>query len=189
MSNTTLLCDITCAPIDLVPMHLAVASVAVGRAQALVVDETRRFRSAYLDLPAPVVAAVPMAIPLTKLERKRPTRRVVVARDDYRCQYCLEPVVLRSGNPRSATIDHVKPKCRFERPGDAHTWENVVTACYACNQKKADRLPMEVGMWPVKAPRAPSYVAARWAGRLHEPAHVQWVSDYYRLDPELVRAR
>lgn len=184
MTATTLICDVTCAPIDLVPMHLAVAQIAVGRAQALVVDETVRFRSVHLDLPGPLVASVPMAVPLTSLERKRPTRRVLLARDEYRCQYCGDQVTYRT-----STIDHVKPRCRFERPADAHTWENCVIACGPCNGKKADKLPMEAGMMPVRTPRAPSYVAARWAGRLRAPEHVEWVSDYYRLDPELLRVR
>lgn len=186
---TTLVCDITAAPVGLVPMNEAVAQVALGQAQSLMVNEERRFRSMCLDLPAPVVIGLPMAVPLTALQRKRPTRRVIVARDDFRCQYCGCDVTLRGGQEHTATVDHVKPKSRFARPGDAHTWENVTTACAACNRRKADKLPMECGMYPRRTPREPSYVQARWAGRLRAPEHVAWVADYYRLDPDILRVR
>lgn len=186
---STLVCDVTAAPVGLVPMTEAVSHVALGKAQSLVVDEERRFRSMQLDLPAPVVIGLPVAVPLTAMQRKTPTRRVIVARDGYRCQYCGCDVTLRSGQANTATIDHVKPRSRFPRPGDAHTWENVTTACASCNRRKADKLPMECGMYPRRTPRQPNYVAARWAGRLRTQAHVEWVADYYRLDPQLLRAR
>ena len=30
--------------------------------------------------------------------------------------------------------------------GGRSSWDNTVTACYACNQRKADRTPHEAGM-------------------------------------------
>jgi len=66
-----------------------------------------------------------------------PTRRGVLARDRYRCGYCLG---------RGDTIDHVIPR---SRPGGVHDWENVVAACRRCNGKKDDRLLSELG-WTLK---------------------------------------
>ena len=40
------------------------------------------------------------------------------------------------------TIDHVNPRCK----GGEFTWENVVSACKACNHRKAARTPQEAGM-------------------------------------------
>lgn len=69
-------------------------------------------------------------------------------RDRYTCQYC--------GRKRSVfelTLDHVMPK---SRGGDA-CWENVVTACKACNERKGNRSLEEAGMRPIRRPRAPQF--------------------------------
>jgi hypothetical protein len=61
------------------------------------------------------------------------TRQGVLRRDKFRCGYC---------GRRATTIDHVLPRSR----GGKNTWSNCVAACFACNQKKADRTPAEAGM-------------------------------------------
>lgn len=76
----------------------------------------------------------------------RITRRSVLARDDYTCQYC--------GDKRNLTIDHVFPRHR----GGETTWENVVCACQKCNNKKGNRVPQEAGMRLPHPPRKPRYV-------------------------------
>lgn len=76
--------------------------------------------------------------------RKRITRRAVLARDDWTCQYC--------GSRRgSLTVDHVIPRSK----GGGSTWENIVASCAPCNRTKADRLPREARMHPRRRPRAP----------------------------------
>lgn len=181
----TLVCDAAHAPLHLVPAPKAAGRVLRGAATLLVADEERRIRSASLDIAAPVIVSVPRIVRLSARERSRPSRRLVFARDNYRCQYCNRE--LHGTGASRPTIDHVKPRSRFERAADANTWENVVTACVPCNARKRDRLPMECGMYPKTAPREPGYVAMRWTGRLREPAHIAWVADYYRMDPDLLR--
>ena len=41
--------------------------------------------------------------------------------------------------------------------GGETSWENLVTACKACNTKKGNRTPEEAGMRLLKKPRAPGY--------------------------------
>ena len=48
-------------------------------------------------------------------------------------------------------MDHVLPKSR----GGLNTWENLVTACKKCNQKKGNKTPRESGMAPLHPPRRP----------------------------------
>ena len=64
-------------------------------------------------------------------------RIVVFRRDGWRCQYCGVTV-----SKRDATIDHVNPQCK----GGRTNYKNCVTACRACNHKKAFKTPEEVGM-------------------------------------------
>lgn len=65
-----------------------------------------------------------------------PTKKNIFMRDNYTCAYCGDD------NPRNMTIDHILPKSRRGKD----TWENLITACYDCNHKKADRTPEEAGM-------------------------------------------
>ena len=98
---------------------------------------------------------------------KRPTpklkmsRRSVLARDDYTCQYC--------GSKSNLTIDHVFPRHR----GGETTWENLVCCCLKCNNKKGDKTPQEIGMRLPHPPRRPNYVPyisfPRFVSALRQP--------------------
>ena len=72
-------------------------------------------------------------------------RKNVITRDEHTCQYC--------GTSRlPLTIDHIKPKGK----GGLDTWENLVTACKPCNQKKGDKTPEEVNMLLDRVPKRPN---------------------------------
>jgi 5-methylcytosine-specific restriction endonuclease McrA len=78
------------------------------------------------------------------IHRRRITRKAVLARDGWTCQYC-------GSNRPSLTVDHVIPRSR----GGESVWENIVASCAPCNRKKGNRLPREVSMHPRKHPRPP----------------------------------
>jgi 5-methylcytosine-specific restriction endonuclease McrA len=62
------------------------------------------------------------------------TRRNIMHRDNYTCQYC--------GKKSDLTIDHIIPRSR----GGKDTWDNVVVACLRCNVVKGSRTPREAEM-------------------------------------------
>ena len=72
-----------------------------------------------------------------KTNSVRFSRNNVWIRDEGKCQYCNLRVSIKS-----FTLDHVIPKCS----GGKTTWDNVVTCCYSCNQKKGDKTPKQAGM-------------------------------------------
>ena len=80
------------------------------------------------------------------------------------------------------TFDHLVPRSR----GGRTTWDNVITACSACNLAKGNRLPRECGMRPQRKPRAPSAYDLHEAGRRFPPRylHESW-GDYLYWDSEL----
>jgi 5-methylcytosine-specific restriction endonuclease McrA len=83
----------------------------------------------------------------------RLSRRNVLLRDDYRCQYCS-----KRPHPRDLNLDHVVPRSR----GGRSTWENLVTSCRGCNLRKGRHLPAECGMTPLREPFKPAWnLAAR----------------------------
>jgi hypothetical protein len=57
----------------------------------------------------------------------------VLKRDKHKCGYC---------GKTATTHDHIQPKSK----GGQDTWENSISACLKCNQKKADRTPEEANM-------------------------------------------
>lgn len=89
---------------------------------------------------------------LRKIRGKRSIKfsRINVAmRDDFSCQYCRRKLPLRK-----LTYDHVVPRSR----GGKTRWQNIVMACYPCNEKKAARTPREAGMKLRKAPVKPTWL-------------------------------
>lgn len=94
-------------------------------------------------IPIPVVIKLIHYIRVPRADRRRLSRRAILARDGFRCQYC--------GTTRHLTIDHVIPRSR----GGLTSWENVVTSCAPCNVRKGASLPHEVGMMPSQRPRPP----------------------------------
>ena len=71
------------------------------------------------------------------------TRFNVFLRDRFSCQYC--------GDRDDLTFDHLMPRSR----GGHTTWINVVTACSACNLRKANLTPTEAKMWPRRCRSSP----------------------------------
>lgn len=74
------------------------------------------------------------------------SRKNVLARDEYRCQYCSA-----RASGRELTLDHVIPRSR----GGKHCWTNVVACCNRCNDRKGRMTPREAGMHLLREPVAP----------------------------------
>ncbi len=89
----------------------------------------------------------------------------VFLRDKGRCQYCMQRVT-----EHKFTYDHVMPKSR----GGKTDWNNIVTCCYACNQKKDCRTPEEARMKLNQKPTKPTSLpielsfSVRWQDSLPE---------------------
>ncbi|MCA9630010.1 MAG: HNH endonuclease [Myxococcales bacterium] len=101
---------------------------------------------------------VPRVLHLLRYERNprvdiRLTRKNLLMRDDYSCQYCGVQPSLRDLN-----VDHVLPRSR----GGADSWENLVISCRRCNLVKGHRTPEEAGMRLRAHPNKP-----RWSTTKH----------------------
>ncbi|HEY0973357.1 MAG TPA: HNH endonuclease [Solimonas sp.] len=75
------------------------------------------------------------------------TNRTLFQRDRNLCLYCGDQFA-----PHVLTRDHVVPASR----GGRSVWENCVTACRHCNQRKDDRTPEESGMRLLAVPYTPN---------------------------------
>lgn len=70
----------------------------------------------------------------------------VCLRDGFSCQYCGLRLPMSQLN-----YDHVIPRSK----GGRTVWENIVMACFACNQRKGSLLLEDSGMTLISTPRQP----------------------------------
>lgn len=76
-------------------------------------------------------------------------RENVYIRDNYTCQYCGH-----KHSAKSLTLDHVMPVSREGKKD----WNNVVSACRTCNQRKANKTPHEARMPLLREPKMPNWL-------------------------------
>lgn len=94
-----------------------------------------------------IPAVVRLKTMLARLKTDVKFSRVnVYTRDGHRCQYCRKKCEMSGLN-----YDHVVPRAK----GGRTTWENIVTSCLACNERKDCRTPEEAGMRLLKKPVRP----------------------------------
>jgi hypothetical protein len=74
------------------------------------------------------------------------SKYLLLVRDGYRCQYCGNDDI------NMLTFDHVVPRCQ----GGVTSWENALTACFTCNQKKGGRTPEQANMRLLREPFTPT---------------------------------
>lgn len=131
------------------PMHLASAKRAITLVQFGVAEVLEESQDTVRS-PSTVMA-IPCVIRLRRyIRRPRPqavslNRRHILRRDFFSCQYC--------GSGEELTLDHVMPRSR----GGRDTWQNLVTACRSCNQRKGNRTPEEADMPLLSVPKAPTF--------------------------------
>jgi 5-methylcytosine-specific restriction endonuclease McrA len=131
-------------PINVCTVRRAAVLLLKGRAE-LVERSDECLRSERISLDRPLVVRLVAYVRIPRdIHRRKITRKAVLARDSWTCQYC--------GSQRSGlTVDHVIPRSR----GGKSVWENIVAACSPCNRRKGNRLPIEIQMHPSSSPGAP----------------------------------
>ncbi len=132
------------------PIHVCTArraAVLLLKAKAEMIEHGERaLRSERLSIDRPVVIRLVHYVRIPRdVHRRKITRKAVLARDSWTCQYC--------GSERltGLTVDHVIPRSR----GGESVWENIVASCAPCNRRKGNRLPREIHMHPKTTPRPP----------------------------------
>jgi hypothetical protein len=96
------------------------------------------------EMPIPLVVRLIKVIRMIYRNRVPYSKRNIMIRDGYTCAYC--------GCREELTIDHMVPASR----GGKTSFENCVTACRPCNNRKNNRTPSEAKMYPNKKPHCPT---------------------------------
>jgi 5-methylcytosine-specific restriction endonuclease McrA len=141
LNRLVLVINASYEPINICSARRAMTLVLKG---AAVVQEV----SAYSVRTSKITLPVPSVVRLQKYRRvprqnRAVSRKGILFRDGNMCQYCRFRFA-----PARLTLDHVIPR---SRAGDS-TWDNLVAACFACNNRKGDRTPQEAGMTLARQP-------------------------------------
>jgi len=128
-----------------VPWQDAICDVYADKVDVLEEYDDVIYSAHGLELRMPAV--VRLKKPITGHKKGVKFSRVnVMTRDGFRCQYCGAQKPMKDLN-----YDHVIPR----RQGGKTVWENIVTSCYPCNDKKAGRTPQQAGMKLLREPTRP----------------------------------
>jgi 5-methylcytosine-specific restriction endonuclease McrA len=155
MYDPVLVLNANFEPINVCTTRRALGLVLNGKA-SLVLNGRGEIRTVTRVYPRPSIIRLDKMV-----KRPRPTvrltKREVLRRDEYTCQYCGQHVPY-------LTIDHVIPR----RLGGCHVWENLVAACPNCNHRKGGRTLEQAQMRLLRIPQEPSasasYLFARHLG-------------------------
>lgn len=133
-------------PLTVCNIKKAVVLIFLGKAELVLDDKRKQLRTVSDTFPWPSIIRLSyfVRVPYKKVVL---TRKNILRRDSYKCAYCG-----RSDIP--LTIDHIVPKAK----GGQDTWENLISACTICNNKKGDRSPGEARMDLLYKPFKPSHI-------------------------------
>jgi 5-methylcytosine-specific restriction endonuclease McrA len=143
-------------PINVCNTRRAITLIIDGKA-GLILNGRGEIKTVRQAFPRPSIIRLEKMI-----HRPRPrvklTKREVLRRDNYACQYCGQHVTY-------LTVDHIIPR----HLGGEHVWTNLVAACPHCNHRKGGRTIEQAQMHLLRPPSVPpasaSYLFAR---HLHE---------------------
>jgi 5-methylcytosine-specific restriction endonuclease McrA len=136
----------------------AIILLYLGKAELIASKDSRLIRSVSLSMRFPTIVRlrIYIRVPYKKIVL---SRKNILRRDLYHCQYC-------GRTDGALTIDHVIPKSK----GGDDSWENLLTACITCNNKKGDRTPEEAKMSLIRKPAKPSHITfmKHFVGRIDD---------------------
>lgn len=147
--NGVLVLNASYEPLNIVSVQRAIVLLLKEKAE-LVEAAKAKIRAERMHFDVPLVIRLVTFVPVPRRLPLPLSRRTVLARDMYTCQYC-------GGQPgrTELTIDHIVPRSR----GGGTNWENVVAACGPCNRRKGNRTPDEANMKLLSVPGRPRFVA------------------------------
>ena len=151
-------------PLHLVSWQKAICLVLIGKAE--VVAEYDEFINTVSDTFAlPSIVRLKRYVRVVQhITRVRCTRRNILMRDGYKCQYCGINLTQKTG-----TVDHIRPRSK----GGLMEWKNVVASCGTCNRKKGSRMLKQIGLKLLSEPRRPTWFEILKCGK--EPVVSEWL--------------
>lgn len=161
LNEPVLLLNVNFEPLHACNMRRAIALIMTQKAE-VVVNGRGMIRTSSQEIEAPSVIRL-----MYMVKRPRPrlalSKREVLRRDNYTCQYCGK----KSTN---LTLDHVLPR----HMGGQHSWENLAAACHACNRHKGGKTLEQANMHLLRQPFEPN-PSAEYRFTHHAGQYEEWI--------------
>jgi 5-methylcytosine-specific restriction endonuclease McrA len=139
-------------PLNICNTRRAIGLMMTSKA-TLILNGRGYIRTVSQKYPRPSVIRLERMIKRPRI-RVKLSKREVLRRDNYTCQYCGKKVP-------HLTIDHIIPRSR----GGEYKWSNLVAACPSCNHRKGGRTLEQAHMhllrMPSEPPSSAAYIFAR----------------------------
>ncbi|MBN21655.1 MAG: HNH endonuclease [Bdellovibrionaceae bacterium] len=151
MRTQSLVLNASFEPLNIVSWQRGIQLLFQGKVE-VIEESDEEIRSVSITMKIPSVLRLIEYVPLKrKTHTVRFSRENIFLRDSYKCGYCQKKFT-----KKYLTLDHVVPVVQNGRK----TWENIVTSCMTCNQKKGGRTPREARMKLHITPREPKWLPA-----------------------------
>lgn len=136
-------------PLHIVSWQRAIQLLFQGKVE-VIEESDQEVRTVRMTIRVPAVLRLLSYVPLKKRKQiVRFSRMNIFLRDSHGCQYCGN-----SFQRSHLTLDHVIPIVQ----GGKKSWENIVTACKPCNQRKGGRTPSQAHMKLIRKPKQPVWL-------------------------------
>lgn len=147
----TLVLNASYEPVNIVSWKRALTLLYQGKVEVLA-EYDREIHSISVTVRLPSVLRLLKYVRIRRrLQHIKFCRENIYARDHYTCQYCGT-----RHTSEHLTFDHVIPVVK----GGGRSWDNIVTCCITCNNRKGGRTPAEAGMRLIRQPREPEWSPA-----------------------------
>ncbi len=160
MHTPVLVLNANFEPLNVCSTRRAINLILSGKAD-LVLNGRGVIRTVSRNYPRPSIIRLGRMIKRPR-PRIRLTKREILRRDEYTCQYCGRQAPY-------LTIDHVLPR----RLGGHYTWDNLVAACPACNHRKGSRTVEQAQMRLLRQPTEPP-ASAHYLFARHLQENMDW---------------
>ena len=145
----TLLLNATFEPLKIISWQRAITLLTQGKVEVIDCYD-RDIRGVSITFKLPSILRLLKLVRIKRAKKEvRFSRANIYQRDKYICQYCGIKYTAED-----LTFDHVIPQVQ----GGEATWENIVTACLSCNNKKGGRTPQEARMKLIRLPAKPRWM-------------------------------
>ncbi len=144
-----LLLNSTFEPLNVISWKKAVTLLFKGKIEIIEEYDNRDLKSISTKFKHPSIVKLQYYVKINNFKRINLNKDNIYIRDSYTCAYCGKRFP-----KKMLSLDHIVPSSL----GGGKSWDNLVTACFDCNNRKGNRTPEQAGLKLIVKPYRPSFL-------------------------------